>query len=70
MTLGAERAPVLTRGITGVGPLLWASDYPHPEGTFPNSQAVVARLFADLPGDEVRAITAANAAHLYGLSLP
>ena len=45
VTLGADRAPLLAREITGVEPLLWASDYPHPEGTFPHSQAVVARIF-------------------------
>ena len=39
VTLGADRAPLLTREITGVEPLLWASDYPHPEGTFPESPA-------------------------------
>jgi predicted TIM-barrel fold metal-dependent hydrolase len=69
VTLGADRAPVLTRSITGVEPLLWASDYPHPEGTFPESRAVVARLFAGLPDDEARAIAGANAARLYGLAL-
>ena len=40
VTLGADRAPLLTREITGIEPLLWASDYPHPEGTFPESQQV------------------------------
>ena len=49
VTLGADRAPLLTREITGVGPLLWASDYPHPEGTFPESQQVVERIFAGRP---------------------
>ena len=39
VTLGADRAPLLTREITGVGPLMWASDYPHPEGTFPRVPA-------------------------------
>ena len=54
VTLGADRAPLLAREVTGIAPLLWASDYPHPEGTFPESQAVVARIFADLPEDERR----------------
>jgi predicted TIM-barrel fold metal-dependent hydrolase len=70
VTLGADRAPILTREITGVAPLLWASDYPHPEGTFPESRTVVARVFAGLPEEEVRAIAGGNAARLYGLSLP
>jgi predicted TIM-barrel fold metal-dependent hydrolase len=70
VTLGADRAPLLTREITGVAPLLWASDYPHPEGTFPHSQEVVGRIFAGVPEDEVRAIVGGNAARLYGLALP
>jgi predicted TIM-barrel fold metal-dependent hydrolase len=69
VTLGADRAPLLTRDITGVDPLLWASDYPHPEGTFPHSQEVVARIFRGVPEDEMRAIVGGNAARLYGLSL-
>lgn len=68
VTLGADRAPLLTREITGVGPLLWASDYPHPEGTFPHSRDVVARIFADLTDEERRAVTHDNAARLYGIA--
>jgi predicted TIM-barrel fold metal-dependent hydrolase len=69
VTLGADRAPLLTREITGVAPLLWASDYPHPEGTFPESQQVVARIFAGLPDDVQQAIVHDNAARLYGVGV-
>ena len=69
VTLGADRAPLLTREITGIDSLLWASDYPHPEGTFPESQAVVERIFAGIPDAEVRAIVGGNAARVYGLDL-
>jgi len=70
VTLGADRAPLLTREITGVGPLLWASDYPHPEGTFPESQQVVERIFAGVPDADVTAIVSGNAAALYRVGLP
>lgn len=70
VTLGADRAPLLTREITGIEPLLWASDYPHPEGTFPESQAVVERIFQGIPEDEMRAIVGGNAARLYGVAVP
>ena len=69
VTLGADRAPLLTREITGIEPLLWASDYPHPEGTFPESQAVVERIFAGVPDDEMEAIVGGNAAKLYKVDL-
>jgi predicted TIM-barrel fold metal-dependent hydrolase len=68
VTLGADRAPLLTRDITGIEPLLWASDYPHPEGTYPHSQATVERIFAGLSDAELRAVTHDNAARLYGIA--
>jgi predicted TIM-barrel fold metal-dependent hydrolase len=70
VTLGADRAPILAREITGIEPLLWASDYPHPEGTFPESQAIVERIFQGVPEDEMLAIVGGNAARLYGVPLP
>lgn len=69
VTLGADEAPILGRSITGVAPLMWASDYPHPEGTFPESRAVVERIFAGVPDDEVAAIAGGNAAAVYGIDL-
>ena len=70
VTLGADRAPILTREITGIEPLLWASDYPHPEGTFPESQAIVERIFDGVPEAEMLAIVGGNAARLYDVTLP
>lgn len=69
VTLGADRAPILARDITGVAPLMWASDYPHPEGTFPQSRAVVERIFAGVPADDIAAIAGGNAARVYGIDL-
>lgn len=67
VTLGADRAPLLAREVTGIEPLLWASDYPHPEGTFPHSQETVERIFAGLSEEEVNAVVFGNAARLYGI---
>lgn len=69
VTLGADRSPLLNRELTGVEPLMWASDYPHPEGTFPESRAVVERIFRDVPSDDVDRIVAGNAAAVYGINL-
>ena len=62
--------PVALRclSFTGAGSLLWGSDYPHDEGTFPNSQAVIERTFTDLTPEEKHQIVYDNAAHLYGLN--
>ena len=67
VTLGADRAPLLAREVTGIEPLLWASDYPHPEGTFPHSQETVARIFEGLSDEEIDAVSFGNAARLYGI---
>src|SRR5690606_33751755 len=40
-----DRACLMSRSVTGHEAMLWASDYPHQEGTFPNSQEVLAQLF-------------------------
>lgn len=53
----------------GVDRILWGSDYPHHEGSFPYNNLAVRLLFHDLPEDEVRAMTSLNAARLYGFDL-
>jgi predicted TIM-barrel fold metal-dependent hydrolase len=56
--------------ITGLGALLWGSDYPHLEGTYPNTQAVLADIFDGVP-DEIRtAITGGNFARLFAVPDP
>jgi len=54
-------------GFTGAERLLWGSDYPHDEGTFPHSRAVVERIFAGVSAADRRRITRENSARLYGL---
>jgi predicted TIM-barrel fold metal-dependent hydrolase len=51
---------------TGADHLLWGSDYPHDEGSFPHSQAVIERTFAGLSEADKRKIVWENAARLYG----
>ena len=51
---------------TGADCLLWGSDYPHDEGTFPHSQAVIDRTFASISDADKRKIIHDNAARLYG----
>jgi len=51
----------------GDGHLLWASDYPHPDGVWPNSRDAIARQMKDLSPEMRRKLTHDNAAGLYGL---
>ena len=50
--------------------ILFESDYPHGDGTWPDTQAVIEKTIGDLPVDEIRAITHENAAALYRHPLP
>lgn len=60
-----DPAGVVTRGLAGVGNLMWSSDYPHHESTWPDSRGVFERLFVDVAGHDRRRILAENAAELY-----
>jgi len=61
---------VACREVTGVETLLWSSDYPHPESTFPHSREVVDKLFKGVSEEDRAAITGGNLAKLYKVDLP
>jgi predicted TIM-barrel fold metal-dependent hydrolase len=52
--------------LIGAETLLWGSDYPHDEGTFPHSQEVITRTFSDVGEADKRKIVFDNARRLYG----
>jgi predicted TIM-barrel fold metal-dependent hydrolase len=51
----------------GVESLMWGSDYPHPDGVWPESSKYIEEQFGHLPPDVVRKITCDNAAKFYNL---
>ena len=51
----------------GVETLMWGSDYPHPDGVWPESSKYIEEQFAGLPADAVHKITCENAGKFYGL---
>jgi predicted TIM-barrel fold metal-dependent hydrolase len=53
----------------GVDKLMWGSDYPHLEGTWPNTLKALSETFGDYPEEEIRAILGLNAAEVYGFDL-
>ena len=55
------------RDIIGVDNLLWSSDYPHTEGTFPRSQQILEEILADCTEEEKAKIAGGNAARIYNL---
>ncbi len=52
----------------GIGNVMWAADYPHGDGTFPHSQAVIARMFGDADPVLRRKVLWGNAAAVYGIT--
>ena len=58
---------VAQRHILGIDNLMWATDYPHPDSTWPESQKVIDTHFKDIPIEEARNIIGGNAARLYRL---
>ncbi|MCE2512709.1 MAG: amidohydrolase [Acidimicrobiia bacterium] len=60
---------VANRHTTGVETLMWGNDYPHPEGTWPRSQARCAEQFEGVPRDELAVIVGGNAARVFGFTL-
>jgi predicted TIM-barrel fold metal-dependent hydrolase len=45
---------------------MWASDYPHTDSTFPESQRAIDETLGALPATDLRKIVATNCAGLYG----
>ena len=68
-TFQKDPIAVETRDRVGLDRLLWASDYPHSDSTWPHSRDVIARDFKGVPEDELAAIVGGNAAALYGLEI-
>jgi predicted TIM-barrel fold metal-dependent hydrolase len=59
-----------TRHRIGVDHIMAEVDYPHGDGTWPDTQSVIERYWGHLPSDELRKICSENAARLYRLPLP
>jgi predicted TIM-barrel fold metal-dependent hydrolase len=57
------------RHVLGVENLMWGSDLPHVEGTYPHTREHLDKHFADVPIDEQHAILAGNAARVLGFDL-
>jgi uncharacterized protein len=51
----------------GVETLMWGSDYPHPDGVWPESKKYIEEQFSHLPADVTRKMTCENAGKFYGL---
>ncbi|MFK7894642.1 MAG: amidohydrolase family protein [Myxococcota bacterium] len=53
----------------GVEKFMWGSDYPHLEGTWPNTRKALTETFHDFEEADIRAILGLNAAKVYGFDV-
>ena len=63
------RADVEMRHQMGLDQLMWGSDYPHPEGTWPHTAKELKDAFTGFPVDEVAAILGGNAGRFYNFDM-
>ena len=61
--------PIGVQHLDMIGPqrVMWGSDYPHGDSTWPKSRETVARNFEGVPPEVVRQVTFDNVTELYGL---
>ena len=62
-----DRSGVKLRHEAGLDNIMWSSDYPHSDSTWPRSREVVEEHFASVPAEERQKIVSGNAARLYKL---
>jgi predicted TIM-barrel fold metal-dependent hydrolase len=66
VTFQNDPVGVHNRSFTGVEALLWGSDYPHPEGTWPRSREYLAQQLRDVSEADRAAMAGGTAARLFG----
>jgi predicted TIM-barrel fold metal-dependent hydrolase len=59
-----------TRHRIGVGNVMVETDYPHGDGTWPDTQLVIEKCWGRIPAHELRMMCSENAARLYRHPLP
>jgi predicted TIM-barrel fold metal-dependent hydrolase len=57
------------RATIGIENLMFGSDYPHSESTFPRSMEIMGQRLRDVPDDEQELILRTNVSRLYGFDL-
>jgi len=65
-----DPSTIETRHTIGVDHIMIETDYPHGDGTWPDTQAVIEKYWGHIPADELRRMCCLNAAALYRHPLP
>ncbi len=62
-----DEVGVRERHVIGVRSIMWSSDYPHSDSTWPHSRKAIEEHFKGVPEEEKALIVGGNAARLYGV---
>jgi predicted TIM-barrel fold metal-dependent hydrolase len=65
-----DPSTISTRHTVGIDHIMFETDYPHGDGTWPDSQDVFEQFYGALPADEIAKISHENAARLFRHPLP
>ena len=69
-TFITDRSGIALRHQVGVDNMMWSSDYPHHGNDWPYSRKVIHDTMGDIPADERKRITGANAVRIWSLDVP
>jgi predicted TIM-barrel fold metal-dependent hydrolase len=67
LSLQEDAIGIRLRDVIGVDNMMWGSDYPHSESTFPQSRKILAEILKGVPDDEQARIAGDNTARVYTL---
>ncbi|MDQ1490906.1 MAG: hypothetical protein QOJ23_3420 [Actinomycetota bacterium] len=65
-----DDAGMASRELIGRDRIMWSSDYPHADSTWPNSRQLLTEHYGQLPEEDLTAILGGNALAVYGLTVP
>jgi hypothetical protein len=65
LSLQEDAVGIRLRDVIGVDNMMWGSDFPHSESTFPQSRKILAEILAGVPDDQHAKIAGGNTAGVY-----
>ena len=68
-TYQSDKVGIRLLDVLGEDNIMWGSDYPHPDGVWPDSQDFIDRELAELTEAQRNKVVFENAAKLYGFPL-
>jgi len=63
-----SKEEIRRRHMNGIDALMWGTDYPHPEGSWPNTKARLEEDFVDVSIEDTRRLLGLNAINCYRLN--